>query len=374
MKQTIFVKLVPDEAQFAELNQTIQHFNEACNSIAETAFQTKVFNNWQLHHLVYRKIRAQFKLSSQMAVRAISKVADVYKRDKTIKPTFDLYGAVVYDPRILSWKGLEYVSILTLEGRQKIPISIGAYQEARIDKIRGQADLLLRDEKFYLAATIEAPETDLFTPKDFLGVDLGIKNIATDSDGERWVGKELNGIRSRYAKVRSKLQAKGTKSAKRLLKKRSRKEHRFASAINHAISKRIVQKAKDTLRGIALENLKGIRLRVTVNGSRQRRIIHSWSFNQLQQFIGYKAKLAGVPVVYVEPRNTSRTCPNCGYIAKANRNGESFRCQTCSFAGHADSIAAENIRGVAVNRPYVSGTFWNHSVLPQGQATEFIRW
>jgi predicted transposase len=198
MKQTILVKLVPDETQFAELKDTMQHFNEACNSIAETAFQTKVFNNWQLHHIVYRQIREQFKLSSQMTVRAISKVADTYKRDKTAKPTFDLHGAVVYDQRILSWKGLEYVSILTLKGRQKIPISIGAYQEARIDKIRGQADLIFRDGQFYLAATIEAPETEPFPPKDFLGVDLGIKNIAVDSDGERWVGKELNGIRGRY--------------------------------------------------------------------------------------------------------------------------------------------------------------------------------
>ena len=130
---------------------------------------------------------------------------------------------MVYDQRILSWKGLECVSILTLDGRLKIPISIGSYQEARMDKIRGQADLLLRDGKFYLAATIEAPETEPSAPKDFLGVDLGVRNIAADSDGMRWAGKELNGTRSRYAKVRGKLQAKGTKSAKRLLKKRSRK-------------------------------------------------------------------------------------------------------------------------------------------------------
>lgn len=347
MKQTILIKLVPNESQFAELKDTMRHFNEACNHIADVAFQNRVFNNWQLHHLVYRKIRAQFSLSSQMTVRAISKVADTYKRDKTIKPTFDLNGAMVYDQRILSWKGLEYVSILTLGGRQKIPISIGVYQEARIDKIRGQADLILRDGKFYLAATIEAPETEPFTPKNFLGVDLGVKNIATDSDGERWVGKELNGKRSRYAKVRSKLQAKGTKSAKRLLKKRSLKEHRFATAINHVISKRIVQKAKDTLRGIALENLKGIRMRVTVKGSRQRRIIHSWGFYQLQNFIEYKAKVVGVPVVYIDPRNTSRTCPSCGYIAKTNRNGESFHCGKCGLLGHADHVAAENIRRVA---------------------------
>ena len=367
MKQTLLIKLVPNETQFAKLKETVQHFNEACNYVANTAFQRKVFNNWQLHHLVYRQIREQFHLSSQMAVRAISKVADAYKLDKTIKPTFNPHGAMIYDQRILSWKGLEYVSILTLEGRQIIPISIGFYQESRIDKIRGQADLILRDEKFYLAATIDAPEAEPFTPIDFLGIDLGVKNIATDSDGERWVGKEFNGVRSRYTKIRSKLQSKGTKSAKRLLKKRSGKEYRFATAINHAISKRIVQKAKDTLRGIALENLNGIRMRVTVNGSRQRRIIHSWSFNQLQSFIKYKAKVAGVPIVFVDPRNTSRTCPECGYVAKANRKGEEFQCGKCGLLGHADHTAAVNI-GRAAFQPTIrlEGFFRQISLSPLG--------
>lgn len=367
MKQTLTIKLVPTETQFQTLKETMEAFNEACNSITETAFQTKTFNNWQLHHLVYRDIRQKFKLSAQMTVRAISKVADAYKISKSTKATFDLYGAVIYDQRILSWKGLEAVSILTIEGRQKIPMQIGMYQKARIDKIRGQADLILRDATFYLATTIEVPEAKPFTPKDFLGVDVGVKNIATDSDGERWIGKELNGKRSRYAKVRSKLQSKGTKSAKRLLKKRGKKEHRFVTAVNHAVSKRIVQKAKDTLRGIALENLTGIRLRVTVNGSNQRRTIHSWSFNQLQSFIEYKAKVVGVPVIYINPKNTSRTCPSCGYIAKANRNGESFHCGHCDFVGHVDHVAAVNIGRVAVNRPYALKDFFEHvSLSPLG--------
>jgi IS605 OrfB family transposase len=229
-----------------------------------------------------------------------------------------------------------------------------------MDKIRGQADLILRDGTFYLAATIEAPEAEPFAPKDFLGVDLGIRNIAVDSDGERWVGKELNGIRSRYAKIRGRLQAKGTKSAKRLLKKRSRKEHRFATAINHLISKRIVQKAKGTLREVALEDLKGIRMRVTVKGGRQRRTLHSWGFNQLQDFIEYKAKVAGVPIVFVDPKNTSRICPECGFVARSNRLKEQFRCGQCGFAGYADHVAAENIRRAAFNQPYVSKVFPGH--------------
>jgi IS605 OrfB family transposase len=357
MNQTLIIKLIPDEIQYNALLHTMETFNNACNNISEIAFQTKTFNNWQLHHIVYREIREKFKLSSQLTVRAISKVSDAYKINRIIKATFNLHGSVVYDQRILSWKGLEAVSILTVESRCKIPMQIGIYQKSRMDKIRGQTELILRENVFYLAAIIEVYETDPFTPKDFLGVDVGIKNIATDSDGISWIGKELNGKRKRYVKIRSNLQSKGTKSAKKLLKKRSKKEHRFTTTINHIISKRIVQKAKDTLRGIALENLKGIRSGVTVNGSNQRRTLHSWGFYQLQNFIEYKAKVLGVPIVYVDPKNTSRTCPDCGYIAKSNRNGEQFHCGKCAFVGHADYVAAENIRRVAFNRPYISKEF-----------------
>jgi len=138
------------------------------------------------------------------------------------------------------------------------------------------------------------------------------------------------------------------------LKKRRRKESRFARDVNHRISKKLVAKAKDTGCGIALEDLKGIRKRITVRRP-QRRIQHSWAFSQLRLFVEYKAKLAGVRVVLVDPRNTSQTCPVCGCVDKANRPSQSlFSCVSCAFSGHADRIAAENIRRAAVNRPYVA--------------------
>ena len=121
--------------------------------------------------------------------------------------------------------------------------------------------------------------------------------------------------------------------------------------MNHEISKRIVSKAQRTNSGIALENLKGIRERTRVRKS-QRRTMHSWSFHQLREFVCYKAALAGVSVVFVDPRNTSRKCPDCGCVDKRNRpERDTFRCVSCSFAGEADSIAAVNIGRAAVDRP-----------------------
>jgi IS605 OrfB family transposase len=179
-------------------------------------------------------------------------------------------------------------------------------------------------------------------PQDWLGVDLGIVNLATDSHGTAYSGRAVRAVRFRNRTLRARLQRKGTKSARRLLKKRRRAEARFARNTNHVISKRLVGKAKDTRTGIALEDLGGIRERVTVTKA-QRADLHAWSFRQLRTFVTYKAALAGVHVRLVDPRNTSRTCPPCGHCAKRNRpHRDSFLCVACRFAGPADHIAAIN--------------------------------
>jgi putative transposase len=164
----------------------------------------------------------------------------------------------------------------------------------------------------------------------------------------------VTALRARQRPLRRRLQRKRTWSALRRLKKRRRKERRFATWVNHRISKRIVAEAQRTKRAIALEDLHGIRTRVRARKP-QRATLHSWSFAQLRSFIEYKAKRAGVRVAFVDPRNTSRLCPSCGHGAKENRPDQAtFKCQRCGLAGLADLIAAVNIRArgwAVVSRP-----------------------
>lgn len=356
MMQTLMVKLNPSKKQYQDLLDTMHRFNEACNEIAETIFELHSANKFKLHKEVYYPIREKYGLSSQLTVRAISKVAEAYKRDKSIKPQFRLDGAIVYDQRILSWKGLEKVSITTLQGRQLIRIKIGDYQKARMDRIRGQVDLILVKGIFYLCVVVEAPEETPYDPKGVLGVDLGIKNLAVDSDGEVHSGEQITNTREMLDSLKARLQSRGTKSAKKHLKKLSGRMARFSKDVNHCVSKQLVTKAKGTLRSIAMEDLQGIRDRVTVRKA-QRRSLHTWNFGLLRMFVDYKAKIAGVPVVFVDPQNTSRTCPSCGNVSKANRpTRDEFKCTQCGYAGPADYIAAMNIafRG-QVNGPIVAG-------------------
>ncbi|MCY0877836.1 MAG: transposase [Firmicutes bacterium] len=289
-------------------------------------------------------------------MRAISKVAEAYKRDRRIQPAFRPHGALVCDQRVLSWKGPDRVSILTLHGRERIPVVMTGYQQALLDRIRGQADLNYRNGQFFLAVVVDVPEPPPIQPTDWLGGDLGLINIAADSDRTVYSGQHLKALRARHARLRQRLQKTGTKSAKRLLKKRRRKEARFATDVNHRIAKQLVTQAQGTRRGIALEDLTGIRDRMTVSKA-QRRRQHSWAFHQLRRFIEYKARLAGVPVTLVDPRNTSRTCPQCGLIDKHNRPDQAhFRCIGCGFARPADTTAARNIASrAAVNQPQAAG-------------------
>jgi len=355
MKQTLMIKLAPSEKQHQSLLETMKRFNEACNYISNLAFEKYTASQVKLHHLAYRYLREHYGLSAQMAVRVVGKVVEIYRRDKSRLHHFKLHSAMVYDQRILSFKGLDKVSILTLQGRQLIPIRIGEYQEVRINRIVKQCDLLLRKGVFYLALTVDAPEATPYDPVDVLGVDLGIVHLAVDSDGDFYSGEQVDKVREKTDTLKASLQSKGTKSAKRHLRKLAGREADFRRNTNHTISKRLVSKAKDTQRAIALENLNGIDSRTTVHHS-QRRKHKSWAFYQLRQFISYKAKIAGVLVQLVNPKYTSQTCPHCGYVSKHNRISQSlFSCKVCGFASNADFTASLNIRGKAIaNLPIVS--------------------
>ncbi|MCD4674320.1 MAG: transposase [Anaerolineaceae bacterium] len=340
MKLTAKVKLQPTKQQFVILLDTLKTANAACNDISRQAWERKTFKQFDIHHVVYRDIRSRYILSAQMTIRAIAKVADAYKLDKKVQRVFASTGGFAYDNRILSWKvNKQAVSIWTIEGRQTIPFLAGKRQIDLLKSQRGESDLVLIDGVFYLFAACDVDEPEPDDIQEYLGVDLGVANIATTSDGKQFAGSKVNSVRKRRRRQRRRLQKKGTKSARRRAKKLSGKEKRFANDINHQISKQLVEIAKRTGRGITLEDLKDIRKRI-----RARRNKRSWSFHDLGQKILYKARLAGVPVVFVDPAYTSQMCSVCGYIAKHNRTSQSsFKCRQCGHASNADVNAAVNI-------------------------------
>jgi putative transposase len=357
MKLIVQIKLLATPEQAEALQQTLELANAACNQISQRAWESQTFRQYDLHKLVYQAVRQAFPLSAQMVVRQIGKVADAYKADRETKRTFKPHGSIAYDGRILSWRteGEQAVSIWSIAGRLRIPFACGERQLGLLEERAGEADLVCRDGVFYLHQVCEVEEAEETAPEGWLGVDLGIVNLATTSDGACFSGEGVERKRVWYEERRRVLQSVGTKSARRRLRELAGRLARFQRDVNHRISKALVGAAERTSRGIALEELKGIRERTRVR-RRQRARHHNWAFHQLQRFVTYKARLAGVAIQFVDPCYTSQTCPLCGHCARSNRpSREWFACSVCGFAGPADHVAAMNIADRAyVNPPMVS--------------------
>lgn len=344
MKLIVNIKLKPLESQHSALLETLKEANKACDWISVQAFENKIFKQFNLHKLAYHSAKDRFNLSAQMLVRAISKVADSYKIDTKTQTTFRPLGSIAYDDRIISFKKNDIVSIWTVKGRLTIPYVMGEHQRKLFQFRKGEVGLMYRKGIFYLNAVCDIPEEKEFEPKDILGVDFGIVEIISDSDGESFSGKQIETVRQTFSHRRRNLQKKQTKSAKRKLKQLSGKQSRYQKGVNHQISKSIVEKAKRTERAISLEDLTNIRERVRVRKS-QRHRLNNWAFADLRLKIEYKARLSGVRVIAVNPKNTSRQCSSCLHISKSNRKSQSeFKCQKCGFTANADFNASLNLK------------------------------
>ncbi len=350
LTRTISIKLDVDGHE-AILTATHCAFNTAASWIAAVCWEEGITNTTTAHHRVYGETRARFGLGAQLAVcaraKAVEAIKSVKAKHRETCPKFGPRGSVRYDARTYRLMRLDRVSLNTLEGRIVCRLILGVRQhDLLVDpawKIGG-ADLVWRRGVYYLNITQSREAPDIPEPDGgTLDVDLGIVNLATDSEGESFRGEQVHVVRARYYRRRQQMQHANTKNAKRRLSKNAGREHRFQKDANHCISKALVKKAVVSRKALALEDLTGIQDKTTVRRE-QRYERHSWAFFQLRQFITYKAAWAGVPVHLVDPRDTSRTCSQCGHCEKANRKSQAeFSCRRCGFQMHADHNAAINI-------------------------------
>jgi len=195
------------------------------------------------------------------------------------------------------------------------------------------------EEYAYVSVSIPEPET--IKADKWLGVDRNtVGHIAVVADPETGkvikLGKSALHIHQKYKNIRKDLQHKGKYGKVKQIKNR---ESNIVRDLNHKVSRKIVDTAKESGKGIKLEDLTGIRGSKTARSFRYSK--HSWSFYQLQNMIEYKAKLLGVEVAYVDPHYTSQECSICGHIG--DRNKKVFKCPSCGHADHADSNAGFNI-------------------------------
>lgn len=391
MQVTIKVKLkITNSETASSFSKTMEQYRQACNYVSEYIFNHDFdMKQSRLNKELYAKLRNLFSLKSQMAQSVIRTVIARYKTVKTqmsrrpYKYQDQNTGEWYRETRNLAWlcKPISFnrpqidlqrnrdwsylsngqLSINTLDGRVKAsPVCHGFSQYFDGTWKFGLAKLLKSGNKWYLhiSATKEVADFDKQEVKHVVGIDRGLRFLATiyDEQGKTafFDGKAIMRKRAKYQKLRATLQAKGTKSAKRRLKKLSGRENRWMSDVNHCLSKTLVQRyGANTL--FVLENLNGVSFERADLPKSLRSQNKSWAFYQLEQFLTYKAHLNNCEVVEVSAKYTSQRCPKCGVIKKDNRNHgkHEYRCANCGYRSNDDRIGAMNIQ--LLGTQYISG-------------------
>jgi putative transposase len=303
MRLTAQINILTTPESHKALLETMRVFNLACQFVSDYAFEHKVFNKRNLQELLYDEVRARFCLSSQLAVRLFGKVGDAYrasltqlrkrqakydalskekqanrKRPELRVCKFRNKGAVVYDSRLLTYDTPGTITLRALKGRLSLPVQFPKGLDR--STIRGEADLILQGNTFYLLQTVEVEAMPPYATTKYLGVDQGMVHIAYDSDGIAYDSPLVEKRRLQYEVRRTGLKQKKTKNSRRALKKMGKKLARFRKDVNHGISKRLVQKAKALGQGLAMENLTNFFDKTKVKVRRNRRLgiaTHKWS-------------------------------------------------------------------------------------------------
>ena len=393
--QTMKLHIHVDESTDCLFREMTTCYSDACNFISEWVFSNGFpLNFMKIQDKLYQTIRDDFGLKSQLTISSFKTVTARYKTLKTQLSESPFKhegenGKWQYIPRTLEWlenpvrfsrpqadlvKGRDYsfvdggnaLSINTLGKRVKVTFDRPEYFEQYFSGSWsfGTAKLvsLLGEWYLHIPMTRNIDESvDVSKPKHVVGIDRGLRFLAVtyDESGKCrfYDGKEIMHRRDMFAEVRAELQAKGTKSAKRALKRISGRENRWMSDVNHCLSKTLVSEyGEGTL--FAIEDLAGVSFSKENLNSRsksQRRQTRSWAFYELEQQLTYKARAAGSAVLKVPADYTSQRCPKCGRIHKENRHHDTheYICDSCGYRSNDDRVGAMNL--YELGKMYVSG-------------------
>ncbi len=344
---TAKLKLHTNAEQFKALRTTQLAYRDALNSVSQYAFEHGKMTLWT---------KVKQNAEERLAGLTKKRYKGLDKPPKYVSPTLTYQYKKDY-----SFKSDQHLSILTLDGR--VIVSYTGY-EKHVALIRkgaeiGAAKLWYNKQKkqFSLLVSLEVEIADP-TPESHravAGVDVGVRYLAVSSTtrGEQSFhsGKKVVPKANHYARLRKRLQKKGTRSATRRLVAISGRERRLKQDANHVVSKRIVTRHPNSL--IGLENLTDIRDRTkrkkAAKATKKQRKANAayskWSFAELQAMIAYKALLHGSMAIKVDAHYTSKACPMCGHTCDENRpnKGLLFLCQNCHYTLHADLVGARNI-------------------------------
>ncbi len=334
--------------------------------------------NRSIRTALHQDIRSRYRLSA-VAYRALSADHDLYKQ--YIPSAFEVAIAVLknYRRRLRQGKrtNVPYLRRLLLKaenqsyrldratGHLRIPIRRGEHVDIDLmcsewhrsilsDPSWGLGALTVTPDRIILAVRKAAPEP--YEPRAAIALDTNEVSL----DGVVARGGDATLLSVPFPDVRV-VQATHVRRRRRLARKKAhdrrtmlrlvgregrRERHRIRQRL-HLVSKRLVAVANEQRAAIVLEDL-------TIpqgggRGRRMRRRLSSWPQGELHRQIEYKALAAGVPVIKVNPRYTSKTCPRCdARTGRREQVGRVFECRACGWSLDRQRNAGLNILKTAL--------------------------
>jgi len=363
LRRTAITRPILTTEQKQLLDATINEWQTACNISSQTGWEHGETRKTYLQDLAYDDVLEETRLGSQHAILAthqaaaalqgVEELEDLDEDYETSRPEFTA-DTVKYDTRTMTLFDDRTVSLSTVDGRIRCDIALpdddDGYQHQYLnseDWELTESTLSRRDGDYYLHLGFRQPKPEKQVEQQgddedrtVLGVDLGIVNIATTSTAYFASGRELRHRHRVFEWIRGNLQETGTQSAHRTIQQMSGRESRYVRDVLHRVANDIIEEALDhDCEYVAFENLKHIRERAPPVME-----FHQWAHRQLVDLVEYKADAEGIVVEYVDPKNTSRRCPECGHTSKGNRTTQSeFECKSCGAIANADYVGAKNV-------------------------------
>ena|ERR1035437_1014432 len=336
------------EEQHKVLLDTLQQYKKCIDYCFQVGFKNKTTSGTKLHHDTYSTLRSKYpELPSALVCVARVKVTEALKAIKakhkwdTKQPKSGKFPAIRYNRTCCSI-AKDTFSLTTTIGRIKLPIIANPIFKEQLKDLQASCEVSYKAPRnqWFLTVFVNVEEPKLSEPKNIVGIDRGVNKIAVLSNNTFFNSKKLRKVIGKYRYLRKVLFSKGTKSSNRLLQKIKGKENRFRKDTNHCITKQIVALPFDTF---VLEDL-NIKTEKK-KGKRFNSLLSTWSWFQFEQFLGYKAALAGKRVTFVDARYTSQKCSRCGHTERGNRPKQSvFCCKSCNLNLNADINASRNIK------------------------------
>ena len=371
-----------------QLETLTNRYANACTYVSQYIFNNGFpLNSVKVQEANYQDVRTRFQLKSQLTVSVMKTVTARYKTLKeqlakkpykykdendtwqSIPRTLEwLYKPIVFrrpqadlvrnrDYNFINGKNGTLLSLNTLEKeRLHVQFDVPEYFEKYFDGSWkfGTGKLVSVKGEWYFHIPMTKHINEEFSTdcvKHVVGIDRGLRFLLTSYDEKGRThfvsGKEVMRKRDSFQRVRDELQAKGTRSAKRVLARISGRENRWMTDVNHRLSKALVDEyGAGTL--FVLEDLSGVSFSEELLSNRSadgRRALRSWAFYQFEQFLSYKAVVIGASVVKVDPAFTSQRCPKCGRVRKGNRHHDchEYVCDCCGYSSNDDRVGAMNI-------------------------------